>query len=356
MKFSTYSSHQTELTQERFRALERVVQSGNEAAAEVLVVAGDLFHRVGVAAKIVEQAAAILDRFEGAAVLVLPGNHDYLAPEGDRLWAHFREAAGDRTVLLDTAGPVDLSRYDLPLHVLAAPCDARHGTSHRLGWATDYEREPGMLVLGVAHGSVDGLTLDSEGHYFPMKPRLLGSLPADLWIVGHTHRQHNETTARLVVPGTPEPDGFDCPVAGVAALINLHHDGYELEPVTTGRYRFYERSVTIQDPRGERSRDDLAATLTELLPAGDALVRITVDGTLADESFGTWNALREELLGDGRIVRIDDTALDRVLTASDVDRRYATGSFVHQLLSRLVAADDHDALGEVLSLLEEMDT
>ncbi|MFW5742039.1 MAG: metallophosphoesterase family protein [bacterium] len=360
MKFSSYAANQAELAEERFRALERVVEQGNELQADVLVVAGDLFHRVRVAAAIVERAARILSAFDGSVTLVLPGNHDFLAPDGDRLWSHFREAAGDRTVVLDRAGSFDLSLYDLPVTVLAAPCDAQHGSAHRLAWARDFSRPPGHLAVGVAHGSVSGLTLDSEGHYFPMDKGLLGSLDADVWLVGHTHRPHDERDARLVVPGTPEADGFDCPVLGGAALVTLESARtggapatYAAEFVSTGRFRFVERSVTVHDPAGERTADELAAEVTATIPDGEPLVRLAVDGTLADESFERWNELRARLLADQRILRVDDERLERVLSRADVDRRFAAGSFAHRLLSRLVDDNDHDALAEALSIIEE---
>ncbi|MFW5741697.1 MAG: metallophosphoesterase family protein [Spirochaetota bacterium] len=356
MKFSSYASRREELAEERFRALERVVAAGNERGADVLVVAGDLFHRVGVAARVVERAAGILDAFTGAAVLVLPGNHDYLAPEGDRLWTGFAEAAGDRTVVLDHPGSFDMSAYDLPLAVLAAPCDAQHGSSHRLGWATDFVRPERHAVLGVAHGSVDGLTLDAEGHYFPMEPRLLASLPADLWLVGHTHRHHDVRDARLVVPGTPEPDGFDCPVVGTAALVDLDAGGagYAVEEVAVGRFRFVEAEVAVDDAAGESDEAELARRVRAIMPEGEVLVRLVVTGMLADRSFPRWNRVRERLLEEEGIFRVDDDGLRRVLRREDVDRRYAEGSFAHRLLSRLVDANDHEALAEALVLLEEV--
>ena len=354
MKFSSYASRREELAEERFRALERVVAAGNERNADVFVVAGDLFHRVGVAARVVERAAGVLDAFAGAAVLVLPGNHDYLAPEGDRLWAAFAEAAGDRTLVLDRPGSFDMSAYDLPLAVLAAPCDAQHGSSHRLGWATDFVRPEGHAVLGVAHGSVDGLTLDAEGHYFPMEPRLLASLPADLWLVGHTHRHHDVRDARLVVPGTPEPDGFDCPVVGSAALVEFDRSDYSVDMVAVGRFRFVEAEVAVDDAAGESDEAELERRVRATVPEGEVLVRLVVTGMLADGSFPRWNRVRDRLLEEEGVFRVDDDGLRRVLTREDVDRRYAEESFAHRLLSRLVEANDHEALAEALALLEEV--
>ena len=370
MKFSSYTSHQEELAEERFAALVRVVEAGNSRQADVLVVAGDLFHRVGVASHIVERAVAILARFTGALVLVLPGNHDYLAPEGDRLWTAVREAAAagtsnpsasnpsaaaDSIVVLDRPGSFDLSRYDLPLTVLAAPCDAQHGASHRLGWATGFEPPRGHLVLGVAHGSIDGLTLDSEGHYFPMPRKLLASIPADVWIVGHTHGYHDVADARIVVPGAPEADGFDSSELGSAAFVTLDAGStYAAEPVATGRYRFYHESLTIDDPDGSEPPEALAARVRAALPDGDVLVRLAVAGLVADDVFEQWNAIREELVRDPRVMRVDDTELRRVLSREEIDRRYAHGSFAHTLLARLSEAGDHEALGQALSIIREV--
>ena len=364
MKFSGYGPRQAELAGERFRALERVVEAGNGRNADLLIVAGDLFHRVGVAAKIVERAAAILDRFTGAAIAVLPGNHDYRASEGDRLWSGFRAAAGDRTLVLDRAGAVDLSHYDLPVTLLVAPCDAQHGATHRLAWATALERPDTPYVIGVAHGSIDGLTLDAEGHYFPMERQFLASLPADLWLIGHTHRRHDERDVRVVVPGTPEPDGFDCPAPGCAALITLSEPSpsggmpaeYEVQTLPTGRYRFVDADVALHDPEGALSAEELHSQVLRTVPDGEALVRLTVTGTITDGSFERWNAVRELLLEDSRVLRVDDDELQRLLGQHDVDRRYAAGSYAHRLLSRLVRTGDHDALAEALSLMDEVGT
>ncbi len=362
MKFSGYEAMQPELAEERFRALERVVEAGNAREADLLVIAGDLFHRVGAAAGTVERAAAILDRFAGAAIAVLPGNHDYRVPAGDRLWARFLLAAGDRTIVLDRAGPFDLSHYDLDVTLLAGPCDAHHGSSHRLEWVSGFAPAHGHLVIGVAHGSIEGLTLDAEGHYFPMDRRLLASLPADLWLVGHTHRSHDERGARLVVPGTPEPDGFDCPEGGAAALVTFtspageadSYASYEVETVPTGRFRFIDTPVELHDARGEDTEEELRDAILAAVPGGEVLVRISVGGTLASEAFERWNTVYAGLSEDPRIVRITDENLVRVLTQDDVDRRFAARSFAHRLLSRLLERNDRDALAEALSVIDEV--
>ncbi len=360
MKFSGYGELASDLAEARFAALERVVTVGNERSCDLLIIAGDLFDRVTVASVVVERAAAILSSFEGALVAVLPGNHDYLSPSGDRLWRSFADAAGDRTLLLDRAAAVPLDRYDLPVTLLAAPCDSLHGATHRVGHALDTDRSqwPDSAVIGVAHGSIDGITLDTDGVYFPMSVDLLRRTVADCWIIGHTHRFHDLKDARTVVPGTPEPDGFDVRVPGSAALIDVEFDGegsgpsslhreYRAQAVTTGVHRFVDADVTL-DPVG-----DLRAQIEAVVPGPGSIVRVRVSGRVDEQAYRAWNLARDSLLADTTVYRIDDDDVQQFLTIEQIDRDYVAGSFAHSILKRLVEADDHDAVTEAHRLMRE---
>ena len=345
MKFSSYRSVQTTLIHARFEALQKVVQAANERACNLLVVAGDLFHRVGVASAAIVRAAEILRGFNGDVVAVLPGNHDYVSSDGDRLWPAFRDAVGDRTLLLDSAEPYDLRVFDVNAVVLAAPCDSVHGHDHRLGWMESYAApEEGMTMIGVAHGSIDGLTLDAEGRYFPMSRRLLSSLPPALWIVGHTHRQHDLPQTRLVVPGTPEPDGMDFPHEGRAAFIQFDGDKYSVESVVTGTNRFADISVDLD--RGQ----EIAVQLARAVPA-DALVRLTVTGSLDGGSLEDLQTALDDIRSRLPYLHVDQTDLRRLVTQADVDAHYATGSYAHRLVSSLLSDDDAEGAAAAVELL-----
>lgn len=359
MKFSGYGELASDLAEARFVALERVVAVGNERSCDLLIIAGDLFDRVSVASVVVERAAAILSSFEGALVAVLPGNHDYLSPSGDRLWRSFADAAGDRTLLLDRAAAVPLDHYDLPVTLLAAPCDSLHGATHRVGYALDTDRSPwpDSAVIGVAHGSIDGITLDTDGVYFPMSVDLLRRTVADCWIIGHTHRFHDLKDARTVVPGTPEPDGFDVRVPGGAALVDVTADGdgergdggraYSAQMVETGVHRFVDADVELD------STLDPCSQIEAVVPGPGSIVRVRVSGRLDEEAYRAWNLARESLLADATVYRIDDDDVQQILTLEQIDRDYVAGSFAHSILKRLVEADDHDAVTEAHRLMRE---
>jgi len=57
-----------------------------------------------------------------------------------------------------------------------------------------------------------------------MTRKELESTGLDLWLLGHTHLpwpENPDKNARILIPGTPEPDGFDCNHEGSAFIINI---------------------------------------------------------------------------------------------------------------------------------------
>jgi len=346
MKFAAYRTVQTKLIEARFDALRNVVAAANEKSCNLLVVAGDLFHRVGVASPTILKAAQILNEFSGDVVAVLPGNHDFVSPDKDRLWGTFRDVCGDRTLLMDTATAFDLRPYDVPAVVLAAPCDSLHGHDHRLGWIDEYQLPDDVDVIGVAHGSIDGITLDAEGQYFPMTRQQLAALPPSVWIVGHTHRLHDLRQARTVVPGTPEPDGFDFADPGRAAYIEMEAGSYTATAVETGTYRF-------ADVRIELDRAEAMNTQVERAVPADSLVRLKASGMVTRDQRAELNSAVETLRSSVVYLEDDLSDVTPLVTREDVDATYSTGSFSHTLLTRLLDDDDADGAAVAAQLLSE---
>lgn len=358
MKFSSYGDAGAVLAEARFAALSRCVELANERRSDLFAIAGDLFDRPRVARSDVERAARILDGFEGAAVLVLPGNHDYLRAGVDTLWSGFRDSAGDRTLLLAETRVYDLSHYDVQALVYAAPCDSKHSPTNRIAWVPDAvgvrsnedETTGGAVRIGIAHGSIAGLTLDSEGLYFPMSKDSLSATGLDLWIVGHTHVPHFDPSTGVVVPGTPEPDGFDCRHAGSGAEIRLaaaERPAADVDTVPTGRYVFSDANVRL-DPAGD--------LVSQLRPEGDpgrTVARVTVSGVLPAGVYEEYLEVRRSVGSDYLSYDLRDDAVHRELSRSDIDARYPEQSFAHQLLTDLFEAADTPALDEAQRLLDE---
>jgi DNA repair protein SbcD/Mre11 len=354
MTFSRYERDaKNALIEGRFTALERCVAAANERASDLFVVAGDLFDRQTVAAEAIERAAAILAAFDGV-VAVLPGNHDYHAADS-ALWKKFENASADNILLLKNAEPYDLRERGLDAALYAAPCDRKHADDNRIGWIAGAERdETIMFHVGVAHGSVEGLSADEERRYFPMTRRELADANLDLWLLGHADRLHYPSTLDpddiLFNPGSPEPTGFHFKGAGEAWSLGIDERKRVVsESVRVGAIRYKDIDATLTDgadvDRLEKSLAGPEASVT--------LARIVARGEL-DES--AQKKLRESLDRLERELFHLETNLDAVVEPLDqdaIDRDYQRDSFPWRLTTALLEANDAEAARAARSIIEE---
>jgi DNA repair exonuclease SbcCD nuclease subunit len=342
MKFAGLPDVQAVLAEARFTCLERLVAAANARRVDLLLVAGDLFHRVTVARRDVLRAAQALRAFEGRLAAVLPGNHDHLSPGQDLLWPVFREACGDRVLVLDTARPYPLAHYDLDACLYPGPCRLVHSATNAIGWVKAAGRDPGSRHhVGVAHGSLAGVSPDLDQNYYPMREAELTGSGLDLWVLGHTHLRYPERpgrASRVFLPGTPEPDGYDCAHAGAAWLLRLGDDGVEVEPLGTGAYRFaHEEPKALSAP-------ELAALAArhEGPDAAREVLKVRLHGRIVREERAvlaeTERALRARVLH----LDWDDAGVREAIDRGVIDAEYAAGSFPHRLLSSLL--DDPEAM------------
>ena len=360
MKFSTFDEVSAELSAARFKALEKCVETANEQMCELFVVAGDLFDRQNVSGADIARTASILSGFEGSALLVLPGNHDFYTGTDGRPWGDFKRAMETTPVslvLLSDARAYDLSHFDLQVRVLPAPCTAKHSDTHTLWWLEDGNPAPAAgktpLVLGIAHGSVEGRSFDREGCYYPMTHEQLERAGVDVWIIGHSHGAYpaeDATHPRLFIPGTPEPDGFDCGHSGGAWVIECSGDRVEVfKRVETGTFSYFEKEVEIHEAV------DLEATIPPLNP-DRSLVSLTLKGALAaselKKTAEILNALRDRCF----YLRANLENLEHVVSVKTVDEEYTSGSFAHRLLSALIESNDLEAAQLAYRLLQETET
>lgn len=97
------------LLEERFSALERLVDTANERQAHFFVVAGDLFDKQTVTKKLVERAVATLAGFGGEHVLVLEGDKTMLIWLGKQMLGQVDtpKVAIQNNVASTPAGSVD---------------------------------------------------------------------------------------------------------------------------------------------------------------------------------------------------------------------------------------------------------
>ena len=355
MKFAGYpEAARAALVEARFTALDRVVAAANQDAMDLLVIAGDLFESVNVAHQHIKRAARSLGAFRGQLVAVLPGNHDYISAE-DKLWTRFRDASGDRVLLLDSPRPYPLAGYDLDACLYPGPCTAKHSSANAIGWVRAAPKDTGTAChVGVAHGSLEGLSLDKEGAYYPMRLQELADTGVAPWLIGHTHLPFPREPGpkdTVFIAGTPEPDGWDCTHEGSAWLLEVSdHGAMTARAVRTGELRFREESRGVQSAADlERLERDLTAS-----DPRHTLARVRLTGRAPREILDSLEALQGRL--SAALLHLDfrTDQLREEITTEAIDREYPAGSFPHTLLSQLAAEDDPEGLQLAHDLLQEL--
>jgi DNA repair exonuclease SbcCD nuclease subunit len=320
------------------------------------------------AARDVVRAAELLNGFHGRLVAVLPGNHDFHSGTAGSLWSRFGDAAGDRILVLQDPRVYDLNHFDLEVLLFAGPCDSKHGLNSAIAWMEEDHargeqsaRDPQALRIGVAHGSIEAISPDAQGVYFPMTRDQLDEAPVDLWIIGHTHRQHpaevggvrtdRDSPPPVLIPGTPEPDGFDCTHGGTAWMIEVEEKGrVRLDTLSTGTYRFVREERTLENAAELRR---FTEGLEGARQRERTLLRLTLRGRLEAEQL---RELRRVLAEAGQsyfYTRIDDRGLLERISERTVEAEFTQGSFPYRLLKALIAEKDYEALQTAYNLLQE---
>ena len=361
LKFGNYPDDLRErLREARIEVLIRMVAMANAESCDLFVVAGDLFDNRRVTKTEVKKAAEAISAFDGVAV-VLPGNHDFYEGEDDEFWKGFANALGDNHLLLRESETYDLGDFELDgVMLYPGVCGSKHSSDHAVGWVkAEIEAHDGdQLRIGIAHGSLEGISPDFEDRYFPMQRRELLDAGVDLWLLGHTHIRvpdcESGSDEELFYPSVPEPDGFRCDHSGFAWILEAEPGGeLTYRSVDTGRFRFRHSEVAIN------SIQDVEAMMDSWLGEFDSdrdLVKVRLRGCLEAEALEALETVLKKLPGHVLNLRdLDRSDLLKAIQQEDIDREFTEHSFPHRLLSALVE-DESDRLALQLAreLIEEV--
>ena len=352
LRFQNHPEAQETLVQARYETLEKLVEMANKKNTEVLAIAGDLFDKTSMKVSEIQWAVQAINKFEGNVVLVLPGNHDYIT-EDSQLWDRFKKEAGKHVVVLDRQEPVDLGDYDLDAVAWPALCFSKHSGENTMGWIKDVEKESDKIHIGIAHGSIQGVSPDFDQRYFPMSINELNSAGVDIWLMGHTHITWPEKPGKKDIifnPGTPEPDGFDCRHEGRAFLHTIDENkSIQTEILSTGSYWFLRVERTLN------RQNDLDKLLEEFQKEKykKSVVKLSVSGRLDPDLYDQWLEKRQQIRETVLELKLDDTNLRRKVTEEQIRKEFAEGSFPEQLLSS-IPEQNEDELQLAYELIREV--
>jgi len=336
MRFAGYPEIQNELINARYETLENMVKTANQESCTLFVMAGDLFDRTTLNIKDISKAARALNEFEGELVIVLPGNHDYYTHDS-KLWNEFSKHAGDRILILKNPDIYGLNKYHLKIKIYAAPCSAKHSSENMIGWINSKEStENNSIKIGLAHGSLERVSPDFNKTYYPMTRKELKSSSLDLWLLGHTHLpwpENPDKDSRILIPGTPEPDGFDCKHEGSAFIIDMESfSNMKVQKVSTGKYRFFIDQVALND--------DKAITSMKQKYTGDEysnmVLRLILKGRLRKEELDRVEEAINSINDNVLLLQTVKDELHESITSDLINSKFTENSFPHQLLSSLL--------------------
>lgn len=346
-KFNTYDSIKDRLVESRFVCLENMVETAEKEQCEFFVITGDLFDNTyAIAKKDVNRVVEILASFD-QTVLVLPGNHDFFSGN-EQLWEDFRSAAGvhGNICLLDTYQPYPFDSSDGPVVFYPAYCDSKHSDTNRLGWVKTQEIDSnGRFNIGLAHGALEGLAIDTEGVYFPMTRTELDGIPMDLWLLGHAH-----VSEPAILPGE-EVSGYKIFNAGTHEQLDLHNntegnafvitlqnnDGLKrvlAKRVITGKIRYFDEKIHFS----ATDNKSLEAAIEDLVKdyPSSSIVRLTVSGSIDATDYQEKEGIYKNQLSRFLNYTIIDNDLSEKITRDKIENEFSEIGFAAKFLEELL--------------------
>ncbi len=341
-----YANHREaeKIRKRRIEAFDGMVRAANEEGCDLFVVAGDLFENTGgIAKRDMEPLVETLSRFHGTAA-VLPGNHDYYDGE-TKVWQSFEGLiqSRDNVMLLSENRTYSLTCGEEDVILYPAPCRSLHSEpgENNLGWIKKETIVPDHVYrIGIAHGAVEGETIDKEGAYFRMTRRELEAIPVDVWLLGHTHvpfpgglREDVYTPAgRIFNAGTHVQTDVSCSTDGECFLIEIDADKtVKAKKFVSGNLHFCRRQLAFT---GGRFADGLREGFQDL--DDGSVVDAILTGSVSAEEYEKRNDILERELGRFLEWNCDDSALSRQVTEEQIDAEFPETSFSAGLLKALL--------------------
>ncbi len=297
------------LAEARFDAIDRLGSVAVLQGAAHVVVAGDVFDNVDPGDRIVMQA---LTRMERAPVTwwLMPGNHDHARAGG--LWTRVRQHAPASVRVVDTPEAVEMEEG---AWLLPAPLEHRKSASDPTAAMMDMTTPPGVLRIGLAHGSITefGAVGESSNLIPPDRAQKAG---LDYLALGDWHG-FLTVGDRTAYSGTPEIDRFSRDEPGACISVQLRSGELPaIVRVETGRYRWLSRRWDVNSI-GDLERE--MSALRDEVRLSDVLLALEMIGVVSlSDRIAMTSAIGDRLAHELRHLDVDAVALSALPTPDDV--------------------------------------
>lgn len=259
------------LFEARFAAIGRIAALAAGQNVDAVLVAGDVFDAQTVPDRSLHRTFLAMQDFRGPWLLIA-GNHDAALAESVWTRAQRIRAIPDNVHVFTEAGiyPFEAAGFA----VLAAPLTQRHTHDDLTAWFEAAGTPAGLLRIGLAHGSVQGVLPEAADSANPIAASRAAAARLDYLALGDWHGLR-EIDARTWYSGTPEPERFKDNEPGHVLLVDIDGPGAvpRVTPHGTGVHQWRQLDRTLTVPSDVDSLlDELAA-----LPA-DCVIDLTLQG------------------------------------------------------------------------------
>ncbi len=340
LKYGKYEEKAEKLAACRIDAFDSMVEKANQEECDLFVITGDLFQkRTGIAKKDIKAVMAKLADFQGT-VAVLPGNHDYYDAEAPKVWKDFEEVCGHNVLLLKEERAYNVPVGDETAVLYPALCKTGTSSENNLGWIKAATiPQDGAYHIGIAHGAVEGETIDSEGKYFRMNRKELGDIPVDVWLLGHTHvpfpkdlTEEFEPCEKILNPGTHVQTDVNCNTDGLCFIVEIDEQKQlQAKKFASGNMRFYRKTVNVHAGTMEEEIRRAVKECDE-----QSVVELILQGAVTDEEYENREAIASQAVARFVEGKCDTSEVCRQITRKNIEEEFPEMSFAAQLLTALL--------------------
>ncbi|KAF1072310.1 DNA repair exonuclease [Variovorax sp.] len=236
--------HAPILAEARIAVVERLAALALEHRVDAVLVAGDVFDAQTVSERTLRRLFNALAAYPGPWLLI-PGNHD--AALAESVWTRAQRLGAVPPHVHLLLAP-ELRLFEAQgFAVLPAPLAQRHTYNDLTAWFDEADTPAGLLRIGLAHGSVQGLLSEDIDSANPIAPERAASARLDYLALGDWHGC-KRIDARTWYAGTPEPDRFKDNGSGQALLVEIDAPGAEprVTQLQVGRFRWQAIAGVLQ--------------------------------------------------------------------------------------------------------------
>ena len=292
------SSRKEKREKEIWTSLERVLEVCESKHVEMLLIAGDLFHRQPLRREL-KELDYLFSKLTMTEVVIIAGNHDYL--KRDSYYQTFQWSKNVHMILDREIQCVEFPAYSLAIYGMSY--DTKQITEKCYCDAFAQRRQPYEILL--AHGGDDS--------HIPIKKENLLGLGYDYIAMGHIHKPQIICPDKIAYAGALEPiDKNDTGAHGYIygeittkgcrirfvpfAMRSYIHQTIEVNPSMT-EHELKETVAKVIDEKGKENIYKITYSITDMmnkvLEGLMSKIKESADSSDSDDSVDLSSALAD---------------------------------------------------------------